>query len=204
MFTIYHSPMARSCRIIWLAEEMRLEYQLETMALFSEEMTGQSYLEIHPLGKVPAIKDGDLVLWETLAIIEYLTAKYGTSEMLPPRDTPAGAKAVQWMEFGENQLTVMASEVIVHAADMLPEGRTIPALVERGKTELPKLIAVLENALKGHTYMVGDTFTAADIIMGFAVMIATHAGFVNDQTPLCQQYYARLEQRPAYQKAMAL
>lgn len=83
-------------------------------------MTSEAYLAIHPLGKVPAIKDGELVLWETLAIIEYLTAKYGNATMLPPRDTAEGAKVVQWMEFGENQLTLMASEVIVHATDMLP------------------------------------------------------------------------------------
>ncbi|MFK7977589.1 MAG: glutathione S-transferase family protein [Halioglobus sp.] len=204
MVTIYHSPMARSCRIIWLAEELGLQYHLETMDLFSEQMTGQSYLEIHPLGKVPAIKDGDLALWETLAIIEYLAAKYGSDELLPARDTPEGAKAVQWMEFGENQLTVMASEVIVHATDMLPEGRKIPALVERGNAELPKLVGVVENALEGQSYIVGEQFTAADIIIGFALMIAKHAGFVNSDTPQCEQYFARIESRPAYQKAMAL
>lgn len=203
MITIYHSPMARSCRIIWLAEEMGLEYQLKTMELFSPEMTGQTYLDIHPLGKVPAIKDGDLVLWETLAIMEYLIAKYGPEDMLPPRNTANGAKTVQWMEFGENQLTVMASEVIVHAADMLPAGRTIPALVDRGKTELPKLVNVLERALKGQTYIVGDQLTAADIILGFALLITVHAGFVNEDTPLCKEYYERLAQRPCAVKALA-
>lgn len=204
MITLYHSPMARSCRIIWLAEELGIDYTLETMALFSPEMTGPSYLAIHPLGKVPAIKDGELTLWETLAIVEYVTAKYGNTDMLPPRDTARGAKAVQWMEFGENQLTLMASEVIVHATDMLPEERRIPALVERGKQELPKLVGVVEAALEEQEYITGDTFTAADIILGFALMITVHAGFVNETTPRCLAYYQRLSERPAYQKAMSL
>lgn len=201
MITIFHSPMSRSCRVIWLAEELGLDYQLETLELFTKEMSGPGYLAIHPLGKVPAIQDGELVLWETMAIMEYLIAKYSDGALLPPRNTAAGAKTIQWMEFSENQLTVLASEVIAHNG-LLPEKRTIPALIERGNNELPRLVAIVESALKNQDYIVGKQFTAADIMLGFALLIVTHLGFVNDDTPLCKAYYERLAARPGYQKAM--
>jgi glutathione S-transferase len=203
MLTIYHSPMARSCRVIWLAEEMGLEYELETYELFSAQMAGPEFLAINPMGKVPAIKDGDVVLWETIAIMEYLVAKYSDGALLPPRDTALGATTVQWMEFAENQFTVLASEIVVHDG-ILPPERTIPALVKRGRRELPRIVGIVERALDGKDFIGGDQFTAADIMMGFALPIALHAGFVNDDTPLCKAYYELLSARPAYQKAMAL
>ncbi|GAB5451216.1 MAG: glutathione S-transferase [Halioglobus sp.] len=203
MLTIYHSPMTRSCRVIWLAEELGLQYELKTYELFSEEMAAPEFLAIHPLGKVPAIRDGDLVLWETLAIMEYLIARYSDGALLPPRDTVTGATAIQWMEFGENQLTVLASEVVVHDG-FLPAERTIPALIDRGRAELPKVIGIVEKVLDGRQYIAGDQFTAADIILGFALPIAAHAGFLGDDTPRCSAYLKRLSSRPAYQKATSL
>jgi len=203
MITIYHSPMTRSCRIIWLAEELGLDYEVKSFELFSEQMTGPEFLAIHPLGKVPAIKDGDFVLWETIAIMEYLVARYSAGELLPPRDTESGATAIQWMEFGENQLTVLASEIVVHDG-ILPAERTIPALVDRGRDELPKILAIVERALNDQPYIAGEHFTAADIVMGFALPIAMHAGFLGSDTPSCVAYHERLSARPAYQKAMAL
>lgn len=203
MITIYHAPMTRSCRVIWLAEELGLAYELHTLELFSAAMAAPEFLALHPLGKVPVIRDGDFVLWETLAIMEYLVAKYSDGALLPPRATEEGAAAVQWMEFGENQLTVLASEVVVHDG-ILPPERTVPALIERGRAELPKIVGVLENALAGRQFIAGEQFTAADIILGFALPIAMHAGFINDQTPHCRAYHERLSARPAYRKAMAL
>lgn len=203
MITIYHSPMTRSCRIIWLAEELGLDYELITFELFSEEMSGPEFLAISPMGKVPAVKDGDFVLWETLAIMEYLVDKYSDGELLPPRGTELGARTVQWLEFGENQLTVLASEIVVHDG-ILPAERTIPALIDRGRGELPKILGIVENALAGSRFIAGDQFTAADIVMGFALPIASHAGFLDDSTPSCLSYLEALSARPAYQKAMAL
>ena len=134
--------------------------------------------------------------------MEYLIAKYSDGALLPPRDTAQGATAVQWMEFGENQLTVIASEIIVHDG-VLPPERTLPALIDRGRSELPRLLGILESALADKVYITGDQFTAADIVLGFALPIALHAGFLNDKTPRCLAYHERLAARPGYQKAMA-
>ncbi len=195
--------MARSLRVIWLCEELGLDYDLKTYQLFTSEMQSEDFLAVHPLGKVPAIDDGGFVLWETLAITEYLIDRYSDGALLPSRATPEGAEIVQWMEFAENQLTVFASEVIVHAG-VLPESRLIPQLVDRGKDELPKIVAIIERALQGSDYIVNDRFTVADIMLGFAMPIAQYAGFVDDSTPNCLSYLERMTSRPAYQRAMAV
>ena len=203
MLTIYHAPLTRSCRVLWLAEELGLDYRVEPLELFSAAMTSPEFLAMSPMGKVPVLMDDGFVLWETLAIMEYLVAKYSDGALLPPRDTAQGATTVQWMEFGENQLTVLASEIVVHDG-ILPPERTVPALIERGRAELPRVLGIVEQALEGRDYIASNRFTAADIVLGFALPIAQHAGFLGPDTPRTLAYHERLAARPAYQKAMAL
>ena len=76
MIKIYHSPLSRSMRVVWLCEEIGLAYETEELTMFSEELKRPEYLAIHPLGKVPAIEDDGFVLWETSAIFGYLVARY--------------------------------------------------------------------------------------------------------------------------------
>ncbi len=102
MLKIYHSKQSRSMRVVWLCEELGLPYEVEHLAMFTPEMKTPDYLAIHPLGKVPAIDDGGFVLWETGAIFEYLVARYSDGALIPPRDTREGARAAQWIGYGEN------------------------------------------------------------------------------------------------------
>ena len=202
MLKIYHAPFSRSVRVLWLAEEINLSYQLESFTLFTAAMQTPAFLKVHPQGKVPAIDDNGFVLWETSAIIEYLVARYSDGALLPERASQAGATAVQWMEFAENQLTVIMAEIVAHGG-ILPQERIIPALVERGNSLAPQLIQIVEQALDGKLYILGDRFSAADIMLGFGLNIATYLEFVGHATPNCQAYCTRLANRPAYIRANA-
>ncbi len=203
MLTIYHSPRSRSQRVVWLAEELGLPYRLHSLEMFSDAMKAPEYLRIHPLGKVPAIDDDGFILWETAAILSYLIARSGEPTLLPPRETREGARALQWMEFGENPLTVIMGEIAAHSGPM-PEKWRIPALVERGRAIAPSLVAVVENALGVGPYILGERFSAADIMLGFGLGIARYLEFVNDATPRTRDYLDRLQARPAYQRAAAV
>lgn len=203
MLTIYHSPRSRSQRVVWLAEELGLSYRVHLLEMFSDAMKTPGYRRIHPLGKVPAIDDDGFVLWETTAILSYLIGRYSDGALLPPRETQAGALALQWMDFGENPLTVIMGEVAAHAGPM-PEISRIPALVDRGRAVAPELVAVVEAGLEGRPYILGDAFSAADIQLGFGLGIARWLEFVNDATPRCRAYLERLEQRPAYRRSLAV
>ncbi len=197
MLTIYHAPRSRSQRVVWLAEEIGLPYRLQTLEMFGDAMKAPEYLRIHPLGKVPAIDDDGFVLWETAAIFAYLIGRYSDGALLPPRETREGARALQWMEFGENALTVIMGEVAAHAGPM-PEKWRIPALVDRGRALAPSLVGVVEDALGDRPFILGERFSAADVFLGFGLGIARYLEFVNDATPRSRDYLARLQARPAY------
>lgn len=200
--TIHHSPRSRSMRVVWFCEELGLDYRLEPVEMFSDAMKRPEYLAIHPLGKVPAIDDDGFVLWETAAIFEYLAERHGGRELLPARETRTGALAVQWMGYGENPLTVIMGEIASHGTH-LPAEMRIPALVERGQEMAPALVRVVERALDDRSHVLGESFSAADITLGFGLSIARYLGFVNDDTPRVRDYCDRLLERPAYLRAVA-
>ncbi len=202
MITIHHSPLSRSNRVVWFCEEIGLEYRLEPVEMFSDAMRRPEYLAINPLGKVPAIEDDGFVLWETSAIMQYLDAKYGANRLIPPRDTQAGALAIQWLDYGENPLTVIMGEIAAHSGPM-PEERRIPALVDRGRGIARELVDVIEQALGNRQWILGDTFSAADIMLAFGLMIADHLNYVNDATPRVSAYLQRAMARPAFLRSMS-
>ncbi len=205
MITLHHSPLSRSTRVVWYCEEIGLDYRLEPVEMFSDAMKRPEYLAIHPLGKVPAIEDGAFVLWETIAILQYLDARYGDGALIPPPGTEEGALAAQWMAYGESPLTVIMGEIAAHGGPM-PEEWRIPALVDRGRDVAPDLVGVVERALGArgeHEWIAGDAFGAADIMLAYGLMIARHLGFVSDETPHAQAYCDHALARPACQRAMA-
>lgn len=200
--TIHHSPGSRSMRVVWLCEEIGVDYRLEPIEMFSDAMKRPEYLAIHPLGKVPAIEDGGLVLWETSAILQYLDAKYGGGRLIPAREQEAGALAIQWLEYGENPLTLIMGEIAAHSGPM-PEKWRIPALVDRGREIAPSLVRIVERALGERSWILGDAFSAADIMLTYGLMIAAHIGYVSDDTPRVQAFCERAMARPAFQRAAA-
>ena len=200
MLKIYHSPQSRSQRVVWLAEELGLEYELENLEMFSAEMKTPDYLAIHPLGKVPAIDDDGFVLWETSAILQYLVAKYSDGTLIPSANSQDGARQLQWLQFGENPLTVIMGELVANEM-ALPEDQRVPALVERGRELAPALVKIVERALDPGPFILGDAFSAADIMLGFGLTIARYAGYVNNTTPRVSDYCERLSARPAYARA---
>ena len=175
-----------------------------TVSALSPAMKRPAYLAIHPLGKVPAIEDGDFVLWETTAILEYLAARHPDGErLLPGAGTRAGALARQWMAYGENPLTVVMGEIAAHGGAM-PEPMRVPALVERGEAIASSLVGVVERALEDRPYILGDSFTAADVMLGFGLSIARHLRHVDERTPRVAGYLERLEARPAHRRAASV
>jgi glutathione S-transferase len=201
MLKIYHSTQSRSLRVVWLCEELGLPYELVHLGMFKPEMKTAAYLEIHPLGKVPAIDDDGFVLWETAAIFDYLVAKYSDGTLLPPRDTKPGALAAQWMGFAENPLTVIMGEIAAHGGPM-PEDMKIPALVDRGREIAPALVGVVARALGDQPFILGESFSAADIMLSFGLNIARYLEFVGEHTPRLLDYCERMSERPAYRRAI--
>ncbi|HZR81522.1 MAG TPA: glutathione S-transferase family protein [Candidatus Binatia bacterium] len=198
MIKLYHAPMTRSLRVLWLLEELGVPYETVNLA-FPADLQKPDYLARSPLGKVPAIEDGDVRMVESGAIVEYLVEKYGGGRLAPPPGSPRRPEYLQWLHWAE--ATAMPSLGLYFQNIMIkPENERIPAAAEEAKTNIAKWLAVLDKHLAGRKFVAGDEFTAADVMLGYTVAGAKFSGMAASY-PNVLAYAARLEERPAYQRA---
>lgn len=201
MIKLYHSPRTRSVRIYWLLEELGLPYQLETVDFSPEALKSPEYLQVHPLGKVPSIQDGELTMFESGAIVEYVLERYGAGRLAPPVGSPARAAYLQWLHFAEATAMPPVADIAQHTF-IKPESERIPAVVADARNRAATVLGVLEQSLTGKQFLLGSEFSAADVMMGYALLLTKWFGLLTDQYPNVAAYLERLEQRPALQKAL--
>jgi glutathione S-transferase len=198
---LYHCSRARSVRIVWLLEELGLPYEIETLRFTPESLQSAAYLKVHPLGKVPALQDGDLTLFESGAILEYLLEKYGAGRLAPAVGSPARGTFLQWVHFAEATVMPPITDLAAHTM-FKPASERIPAVVADAQGRAATVLGVLEPALAGKPYLLGAEFSAADIMMGYSLLLLKWFGLLTPQYPNLVAYLERLEQRPALQKAL--
>ena len=202
MITICHLSTSRSERIVWLMEELGLEY---TLAPFQREQNGaapDALREIHPLGKAPVIRDGDTVLAESGAVVDYIVHRYGAARLTVPPAAPTYARYLYWFHFAEGSL--MSLLVMALVLTRVPEGTASPAGT-RVQARMKQMLSFVDSELGDGPYFVGASFTAADIMMTFP-FTTTRLFLDYDLAPFPNivAYLKRIESRPAYRKAMAL
>ena len=202
MITVYHLESSRSERIVWLMEELGLPYKLE---VFPREPNGAApppYKEIHALGRAPAIRDGDTVLAESGAIVEYIVHRHGGGRLAVPSTDPSYARYVYWLHFAEGSL--MSLLLIVLVLSRVKEATASPVSA-RMRERMNQLLAFVDREIAGGPWFAGGTFTAADVMMVFP--FTTLRAFLDyDLAPYANilAYLERIEARPAYRKAMSL
>ena len=202
MLKLYHSPRTRSVRIYWLLEELGVPYELETLAFTPQALKAAEYLKVHPLGKLPAIQDGDLIMFESGAILEYIIEKYGHGRLAPAPGSPARGAFLQWVHFAEATAMPPLADIAQHKL-FKPEAERVPAVVADGQTRVATVLAALEQTLAGKPYLLGGEFSAADIMLGYSLLLVKWFGLLTPEYPNVTSYMARLEQRPALQKALS-
>ncbi len=197
---LYHCSKTRSVRVLWLLEELGLDYELETLPFDPQVLNSPDYLAINPFGTVPALVDGDLTLLESGAIVQYLLARYGDGILQPDTEDPEFGPYLQWLHFGEGTLMVPIANIATHTFK-LPEDERVPREIARGKKSLARYAAVLDKELSQRPYLAGDEFTAADILVGYAVLLMKLFHVMPDGNPHLVAWFQRLKQRPAFQLA---
>ena len=202
MITIYHLETSRSERIVWLMEELGLEYKLE---IFPRETTGAAsspLKAIHALGKAPVIRDGDTVLAESGAIVEYLIHRHGGGRLAVPPEAPDYARYLYWLHFAEGSL--MSLLLMALLLSRVPEASTSPVTARVG-ARIEQMLAFVDGELGSGPWFAGAEFTAADVMMAFPFTTLQHFMAVDTAPyPNLLAYIARIESRPAYRKAMTL
>lgn len=179
MITLYGNDRSRATRNVWMLEELGVEYGRDMVDHTKGEAKTDSFLAINPGGKVPALRDGDVVMFESLAINLYLAMTYGKGGLWPD-DAAGQAACVQWTMFS-------ATEVEPHTVGALielifkPEAARDEAVAQASLAKLPPVLNVLETTLSDRTYLAGDTFTVADLNVACVVNSLNMIGF--DFTP---------------------
>jgi glutathione S-transferase len=199
MLQIFHIPGTRSSRVVWLAEEMGIPYETkaETFGQPSPE-----FLACNSLGAFPAIRDGDVAMGESTAIMQYITERYGPTPLAPPPGDPRRAAYLQFLTFGEASLAAYMNPVIA-TQFRAPDDQKQNFTVDIAKDLFVRRLAAVENQLAKADYVAGADFTAADISIGYALGLGANFGLGERYSPAVRAYHERVASRPACQKAIA-
>lgn len=197
MIELWHCPDARSFRPLWALEEMGLEYKLHLLP-FPPRVREPAYLEVNPLGTIPAMRDGETFMTESAAITQYLVTRHGPSDLAVPVDDPACGAWLNWLHFGEATLTFPQTLVLRYR--QFEPGRAEVAADDYAKWFLSRLRHV-DRALETGEWLCAGRFTAADISVGYALLLARVIKLSDRFSPAVQAYWNRLEARPGFQAA---
>ena len=201
MVTLYHCHGARSFRPLWMLEEMGLAYELK-MLPFPPRVFAKDYLALNPLGTIPLMIDGDTKMTESAGICHYLGVKYGPTPLMVETSDPHYGAFLNWMYFSDATLT-FPQTLVLRYSQLEPEERRNPQVsTDYAKWFFGRLRAVEAATAKSETLCAGR-FTAADIVIGYALRLASTIGLAKDFGPNVAAYWARLQERDGYKRAIA-
>jgi glutathione S-transferase len=198
MITVFGE--GRGFRVVWLLEEMGLPYRLRPVDLIAGAENDPEFLAINPAGFIPALRDGDVTMVESIAIMEYLIARYGPTTLAPDPHDPTFAAYQQFLHLGEAGLAASIYFVVV-SRNLAPEAERQNWGARKALEVFESRLGLVTRQLARSPYLAGETFTAADISVTYALQLAQRAGgVVLGETE--KAYVARTRSRAAYKRAM--
>lgn len=198
---LYGFPMSPNSRRAQLTlEEIGVAYEYVAVDLASGAHKGPEYLAINPFGRVPTLVDGDFTLWESHAILEYLAAKHPEAGLGPKTPVERG-EISRWMFLNAAHFGPANAAIFAHTI-RLPEDQRIPKLAENGRAEATRIFGVLDAALAGKTFLVGERVTLADLSIAPAAAFAPMLGLDLSTYPNVTAWIERLKSRPSFKKVM--
>jgi glutathione S-transferase len=213
VLTLHHLENSRSQRILWLLEEMGVDYEIKTYARDKEtSLAPPELVAIHPLGKSPVITDDDVTVAESGAIIEYLVHKFDDGTLLPAAGTAERRAYSYWLHYAEGSFApLMLVSLLMNRLETAPmpfiikpvarklAGKIREAYLDRN---VQRNLDFMESTLAATTWFCGDALTAADIQMSFAVEAAEVRTNLREDYPNLAGYLDKIRARPAYQAAI--
>ena len=196
---IHHAPNSRSVRALWLFNELNLPYELEVYPLGDKSMRTPEYLKVHPMGRVPALEDGELTIFESGAIVQYVLEKYGNGKMLPTTSSPNYSNYLQWLHYAEGMIMPQINIIVVETI-FLPEERRNQTNVDRATKLLNRMLTAIDLHMQDREFLAGE-FSGADIMTGHACIVSGRLGADISDKPNVSAYIERLEARPALKTA---
>ncbi|PSN16441.1 glutathione S-transferase [filamentous cyanobacterium CCT1] len=213
MIIVHHLNNSRSQRILWLLEELGLEYDIKYYERDPQTLLAPASLrQVHPLGKSPVITDGALTLAESGAIIEYLVDRYGNGRLAPSTGTPERLRYTYWLHYAEGSaMPPLLLKLVFDRIEQQPMPFFVKPIAKliTGRTketfitpQIMQHLSYLESELAQSPWFAGSDFTAADIQMSFPIEAAVARGGLDAGYPRLLDFCDRIHARPAYQRAL--
>lgn len=200
MITLYHCMSARSFRPLWMLEELNQPYELILLP-FPPRVHARHFLEINPLGTIPAFIHENNLMTESSAICQYLATKFGGNHLAVDAEDKDYGYYLNFLHFGEATLT-FPQTIILRYGQFENEDRKLPQVVYDYKKWFLGRLKAVEIALSGSEYLCQNRFTAADISVGYALMLASFIGLETQFTENIADYWNRLKRRTGYLQAL--
>ena len=200
MITVFGAPPTRGLRVLWMLEEMGLDYEVRPVEMMRRHQD-EAFMEVCPSGAAPGIIDGEVRMMESVAIMEYLAARHGPTPLALEVSDPDYPRYLQFLHYGEASLS-MPLNIVVASRFFAPEAErrnwgaklAIDMVVGRAKAVAAQL--------RRTPYLAGERFTAADISCGYGLGLMEQLGGVDRLDEVVRDYVERLQARPAFQRAM--
>ena len=202
MLKVHFVAGTRAGRVVWLLEELGLEYEVNVMPFSKEGLKSQEHRARHALGRVPVLEDGDISIFESGAIIDYVLERHKNGGLKPSSDAPEFPFYLQWYHYCEGMVMPPMNQIVVQTI-LLPPDRRDETVLNQAKNLLTKSLAPVNEILADQDYLIGD-FSAADMMLGHSCFMANRLGCVNDEMSNIKDYVARIADRPAFQKAITM
>ncbi|MDG2060594.1 MAG: glutathione S-transferase family protein [SAR86 cluster bacterium] len=200
MLKLHFAPNSRAGRVLWLLEELDLPYELNKMAFHPKDLKSDEHRARHPLGRVPVLDDGDIQIWESGAIVDYILEKHKNGGLKPAVETSEFPEYLQWFHYCEGMVMPPMNTIVVQTI-LLPEDRRDEVVLGQAQRLLTKALEPINKSLEGKNYLIGN-FSGADIMLGHACYMSNNLGCVPDEMVNIKNYVQRILDRPSFKKAI--
>ena len=200
MLKVHFVAGTRAGRVVWLLEELELEYEVNIMPFTKEGLKSPEHRSRHALGRVPVLEDGEISIFESGAIIDYVLERHKNGGLKPSSDSSEFPFYLQWYHYCEGMVMPPMNQIVVQTI-LLPPDRRDEIVLNQAKSLLTKSLAPVNENLSDKDYLIGD-FSAADLMLGHSCFMANRLGCVSEEMQNIKDYVARINARPAFQKAI--
>ena len=202
MLTLHFAPNSRAGRIVWLLEELELEYDINKMAFNPKDLKSDEHRARHPLGRVPVLDDGDVRIYESGAIVEYVIERHKNGGLKPEVSDPLYPEYLQWFHYCEGMVMPPVNTIVVQTL-LLPPDRRDETVLGQAQRLLAKALEPVDESLAGRDYLI-SAFSAADVMLGHACFMSNRLGCVSDEMANLKGYVERISERPAFKTAIEM
>ena len=200
MLTLHFSSNSRAQRVLWLLEELQLEYNLNKIKFHPSELKSDEHRKRHPLGRVPVLEDKEITIYESGAIVEYLIARHSNGELKPEVSDPAFPNYLQWFHYCEGMIMPPMNTIVVHTL-ILPEERRNEEVLRQATNLLTKALLPVNQLLEKNKYLI-DKFSGVDFMLGHSLYMSNKLKCVSDEMINIKNYLNLIIERESFQKAI--